>query len=51
MVNKEDKRLLRKLRGLQNEFGYTVTKDTNKVAYSLIYGLALKGGQVVENFD
>ncbi len=49
-INQEDKKLLRKLRGLQNEFGYTVTKDVTKVAYPLLHGLAfVKESFLAEN--
>lgn len=41
-INREDKKLVAKLKGLQNEFGFSVTDDLKKVAYPMIYGLRVK---------
>ena len=43
-INKEAKRLIRQLRGLENVFSFKVTKpeDMKKVAYPKLYGLAFK---------
>ena len=44
VVNKDSKKLIRKLRGLENTFGFKVTKpeDMKKVAYPHLYGLVFK---------
>lgn len=47
-VNKGDKSLLRKLRALQTEFGFSVTEDTTKSAHSWVYGLGIKDNFICE---
>ena len=47
-VNKEDKKFRRKLRALQNEFGYSMTEESTNVAYPMIYGFGIKDNFICE---
>lgn len=47
-INKEDKKFRRKLRALQNEFGYTMTEESANVAYPMIYGFGIKDNFICE---